>query len=50
LKASINQIADELHISLSTGKIPLISVMTKLGPRNRVEIAVWANATGRIRS
>ncbi|MEV4636812.1 response regulator transcription factor [Actinoplanes sp. NPDC049548] len=36
------EIADELHISLSTVKTHVASLMTKLGARNRVEIAMWA--------
>ena len=43
------EIADELNISLSTVKTHLAAVMTKLGARNRVEIAMWAYETGRIR-
>ena len=42
------EIADELHISLSTVKTHLASLMRKLGARNRVEIAMWAYETGRI--
>lgn len=42
------EIAAELHISLSTVKTHLASLMTKLGARNRVEIAMWAYETGRI--
>lgn len=42
------EIADELHVSLSTVKTHLTSLMTKLGVRNRVEIAMWAYETGRI--
>ncbi|TDO51315.1 DNA-binding NarL/FixJ family response regulator [Kribbella sp. VKM Ac-2527] len=42
------EIAAELHISLSTVKTHLAGVMTKLGARNRVEIAIWAYETGRI--
>ena len=38
-----SEIADELHISLSTVKTHLTSVMNKLGVRNRVEIAMWAH-------
>jgi DNA-binding NarL/FixJ family response regulator len=44
------EIADELHISLSTVKTHLASLMTKLAARNRVEIAMWAYETGRMRS
>lgn len=36
------EIAIELHISLSTVKTHLASLMNKLGARNRVEIAMWA--------
>ncbi len=42
------EIADELHISLSTVKTHLASLMTKLGARNRVELAMWAYETGRM--
>jgi DNA-binding NarL/FixJ family response regulator len=42
------EIADELHVSLSTVKTHLASLMTKLGARNRVEIAMWAYETDRI--
>ena len=44
------EIAEELYISLSTVKTHLASLMIKLGARNRVEIAMWAYETGRIRS
>jgi len=44
------EIAHELHISLSTVKTHLTSLMGKLGARNRVEIAMWAYETGRIRA
>ena len=43
------EIASDLHISLSTVKTHLGSLMAKLGARNRVEIAMWAYETGRIR-
>jgi len=42
------EIAVELHISLSTVKTHLTSLMSKVGARNRVEIAIWAYETGRI--
>jgi len=42
------EIASELHISLSTAKTHLASLMSKLGARNRVEIAIWAFEAGRI--
>ncbi|MFG1702782.1 response regulator [Nonomuraea sp. M3C6] len=45
-----SEIADELHISLSTVKSHIASLMTKLGVRNRVEIAMWAYATNRVRN
>lgn len=41
---SNSEIATELHITLSTVKTHLASLMTKLGVRNRVEIAIWALA------
>jgi DNA-binding NarL/FixJ family response regulator len=42
------EIADALHISLSTVKTHLASLMRKLNARNRVEIAMWAYETHRI--
>jgi DNA-binding NarL/FixJ family response regulator len=42
------EIADELHVSLSTVKTHLASLMAKLHARNRVEIAMWAYETQRI--
>jgi DNA-binding NarL/FixJ family response regulator len=44
------EIADELHISLSTVKTHLASLMNKLGARNRVEIVMWAYETDRIKT
>jgi len=41
------EIADELHISLSTVKTHIASLMAKLGARNRVEVVMWAYETGR---
>ena len=43
------EIADELHISMSTVKTHLASLMGKLGVRNRVELAMWAYETGRMK-
>ena len=45
-----NEIADELYITLSTVKTHIASLMAKLGARNRVEIAIWAYETDRVRS
>jgi len=42
------EISGELHISMSTVKTHLASLMGKLGARNRVEIAIWAYETGRV--
>jgi DNA-binding NarL/FixJ family response regulator len=43
------EIAVELHISLSTVKTHIGSLMAKLGARNRVEVAMWGYETGRVR-
>jgi DNA-binding NarL/FixJ family response regulator len=43
------EVAGELHITLSTVKTHVTSLMIKLGARNRVEVAMWAYETGRIR-
>ncbi len=40
--------ADELYMSLSTVNTHLGSVMSKIGARNRVEVAMWAYETDRI--
>jgi DNA-binding NarL/FixJ family response regulator len=45
-----SEIAHELHISLSTVKTHLTALMNKLGARNRVELAMWAHETGRIKN
>ena len=42
------EIAEDLHISTSTVKTHLASLMGKLGARNRVEIAMRAYETGRM--
>ncbi|WP_091230226.1 response regulator transcription factor [Microbacterium sp. 3J1] len=44
------EIASELYITVSTVKTHVASLMTKLAARNRVEIAIWAHQTGRMRS
>ncbi|GIE87694.1 response regulator [Actinoplanes regularis] len=41
------EIAADLYISLSTVKTHVANLMTKLGVRNRVEIAMWAYENGR---
>lgn len=43
------EIGEECHIALSTVKTHITSLMAKLGVRNRVEIAMWAYETGRVR-
>ena len=45
-----SEIADHLHISISTVKTHLASLMRKLDARNRVELAMWAYETGRIKA
>ncbi|MER5645295.1 response regulator transcription factor [Streptosporangium sp. NPDC002524] len=45
-----SEIAGEFHISLSTVKTHIASLMAKLGARNRVEIAMWAYETKRVRN
>ncbi|MDF2575145.1 MAG: LuxR family transcriptional regulator [Agromyces sp.] len=42
-----SEIAGELHLSVSTVKTHLGSLMAKIGARNRVELAIWAHETGR---
>ncbi len=46
---SNSEIAAELYITLSTVKTHVASLMTKLGARNRVEIAIWAHERRRTR-
>ncbi len=41
------EIGSELHISLSTVKTHIASIMTKIGARNRVELAIWAHERDR---
>ncbi len=45
-----SEVAQELHIALSTVKSHIASLMAKIGARNRVEIAIWAYETKRVRS
>lgn len=45
---SNGEIAGELFITVSTVKTHVASLMTKLGARNRVEIAIWAYESGRV--
>ena len=44
-----HEIADQMHISISTVKTHIASLMSKLNARNRVEIAMWTYETGRIK-
>lgn len=43
------EIAEKMHISISTVKTHIASLMSKLNARNRVEIAMWTYETGRIK-
>ena len=43
------EIASELHITLSTVKTHVAALMNKLGARNRVEVAMWAYETKRVK-
>lgn len=43
------EIADQLHISLSTAKFHIGSLMQKLGARNRVQVVIWAYETRLVR-
>ncbi|HQR28145.1 MAG TPA: response regulator transcription factor [Nocardioides sp.] len=42
------EIAEELYIGVTTVKTHVASLLTKIGARNRVEIAMWAYDTGRV--
>lgn len=43
------EIAARLHISLSTVKFHISSLMDKIGARNRVQVVIWAYETGLVR-
>ena len=43
------EIAKELNITLSTVKSHVAALMNKLGARNRVEVAMWAYETKRVK-
>ncbi|GAA1504527.1 response regulator transcription factor [Sphaerisporangium rubeum] len=43
------EIAEELHVSMSTVKFHVAGILTKIGARNRVELAMWAYETNRMR-
>jgi DNA-binding NarL/FixJ family response regulator len=43
------EIGEELHISMSTVKFHVAGLMTKLAARNRVELAMWAYETRRVK-
>ncbi|MEU3644904.1 response regulator transcription factor [Lentzea sp. NPDC034063] len=45
-----SEVAGELYITLSTVKSHIASLMAKIGARNRVEMAIWAYETKRVRS
>lgn len=47
---SNSEIATELYLTLSTVKTHITSLMTKLGARNRVELAMWAYDTNRVKA
>jgi DNA-binding CsgD family transcriptional regulator len=42
------EIGEELHVSLSTVKSHINTILTKLNARNRVELAIWAHQSGRM--
>lgn len=46
---SNSEVGKDLYISMSTVKFHVASLMTKIGARNRVELAIWAHESGRLR-
>lgn len=42
------ELSTDLHVSVSTVKTHVTSLMQKLSARNRVELALWAYETGRL--
>ncbi len=44
-----SEIGEELYVTVSTVKFHLSSIMAKLGARNRVELAIWAYETERVK-
>jgi len=40
------EVANELHVSISTVKAHVAGAMAKLGARNRVELVIWAYEHG----
>ena len=48
--ATNQELADGLHVALSTVKTHLMNIQNKLGARNRVEIAAWAWESGLLSS
>ncbi len=43
-----SEIAEDLHLSMSTVKTHVGALMTKLSARNRVELVIWAYESGRV--
>ena len=43
-----SEVAEDLHLSMSTVKTHVGALMTKLSARNRVELVIWAYESGRV--